>query len=103
MYNTAKCIEIYKMTKEQSELAEKAFENLNTEIGYKALFDLIVLTKDNNLCSDILADLPMDFSWDEKLEQKLIELAKQNNREDIFTGGENAYFPLMGANGEYLM
>lgn len=45
----------------------------------------------------------MDFSWDEKLEQKLVELAKQNNREDIFTGGENAYFPLMGDNGEYLM
>ena len=75
-YNTEHTIKTYNMTPQQAELAQTAYDNLNTELGFKAYFELEQLTKLNKLNDAILYDLAADFDWDNKLANAIEKLAK---------------------------
>ncbi len=82
-YYNARSIKIYNITNQESRLAQKAFDYRNTETGYIAYFELTKLIKDNKKDEAILADVAMDFDWDDKLDKAFTRLAIQNNRLDL--------------------
>jgi hypothetical protein len=83
-YNSKEAIEIYGMTEEQATLAQEAYANRNTEVGYKAFYELLKLTVDNHLSDEVIPDLDTEFAWDSRLSDAINRYAIAENRMDLY-------------------
>lgn len=74
---------VYHLTDSQAALAVEIENNLNTERGYKAYYELYKSIVDNNSDKAILYDEAANFAWDDKLEEAFNRLAIEDGRPDL--------------------
>ena len=84
---------IYNYTDKEYELYNIVKNNLNTDKGYEAYYNLYKLIYDNTKNKDInerrkiithkIINLSMDFDWDNKLSNAFDKLAIKDNRQDL--------------------
>lgn len=76
-------IKVYNLDKNSKYLLDLAYNNLDTEKGYRAYYALKKYIIDNGKDNSILFDLAAEFNWDDKLSIEVSKCAREEHRFDL--------------------